>query len=65
VWKGVQSSVVATKTCEGNGESTGSHEEAEIELMDVNDSDASESMDVDGRIIPVDCVCALISREKC
>ena len=49
-----------------DGESTESHEEeAEVELMDINDSDASESIDVDGRIIPVDCFGALISHEKC
>jgi uncharacterized C2H2 Zn-finger protein len=47
-------------------ESIESHEEeAEVELMDINDSDASESMDVDDRIIPVDCFGALISHENC
>ena len=40
-------------------------EEAEVELMDVNDSDMSESLDVDDRIIPVDCFGALICHEKC
>jgi uncharacterized C2H2 Zn-finger protein len=47
-------------------ESTESHEEEiEVELMDINDSDTSESMDMNGRIIPVDCFGALISHEKC
>jgi len=51
---------------ECNNESTESHEEeVEVELMDISDSDASESMDVDDRIIPVDCFGALISHEKC
>lgn len=51
------------KRCDG--ESTELHEEeVEVELMDVNDSDASESMDMNDRIIPVDCFGALISREK-
>ena len=40
-------------------------EEIEVELRDISDCDASESMDVDGRIIPVDCFGALISHEKC
>ena len=41
-------------------------EEEEGALMDVlEDSDASESMDVDDRIILADCFGALISYEKC
>jgi uncharacterized C2H2 Zn-finger protein len=50
-----------------NGELTVSEEdEEEGALMDVlEDSDASESMDVDDRIIPADCFGALISYEKC
>ena len=49
-----------------NNESTESYEEeVEVELMNISDSDASESMDVDDRIIPVDCFGALISHEKC
>jgi hypothetical protein len=41
-----------------NGESAEPcEEEAEAELMD---SDVSELMDVDGRVIPVDCVGAVI-----
>src|SRR5208282_395186 len=39
--------------------------ERETESMDGNDSDASERMDVDSRVIPVDCFGALISYEKC
>jgi uncharacterized C2H2 Zn-finger protein len=51
---------------ECDDESTESHEEeVEVELMNINDSDVSESMDMDDRIIPVDCFGALISREKC
>jgi uncharacterized C2H2 Zn-finger protein len=50
-----------------NGELTEPEEdEEEGALMDVlEDSDASESMDVDDRIIPADCFGALISYEKC
>jgi hypothetical protein len=49
-----------------NNESTESYEkEAEIELMNISDSDASESMNMDDRIIPVDYFDALISHEKC
>ena len=33
--------------------------------MDIDDSDASESMNIDDRIIPADCFGALISYEKC
>ena len=51
------------KRCDN--ESTESHEEEiEVELMDINDSDESESMDMNDRIIPVDCFGALISHEK-
>ena len=32
--------------------------------MNVNDSDMSESMNMNDRIIPIDCFDALISREK-
>jgi uncharacterized C2H2 Zn-finger protein len=49
-----------------DNESTESHEEeAEVELMNISDSDASESMNVDDKTIPVDCFGALISHEKC
>ena len=41
-------------------------DEEEGALMDVlEDSDMSESMDVDGRVIPADCFGSLISHEKC
>ena len=51
---------------ECDDESTESHkEEAEVELMDINDSDASESIDMDDKIIPIDCFGVLISHEKC
>ena len=33
--------------------------------MDIDDSDASESMDMDDRIIPANCFGELISHEKC
>lgn len=39
--------------------------ERESELMDVDGSDASESLDLDDRIVPVDCFGAAISHEKC
>ena len=46
-----------------NGELTESEERA---LMDVlEDSDASESMNMDDRIVPADCFGSLISYEKC
>jgi hypothetical protein len=39
-------------------------DEMEIESMDINNSDMSESMDMDDRIIPADCFGALISYEN-
>jgi uncharacterized C2H2 Zn-finger protein len=39
--------------------------EREPELMDVDGSDASESLDLDDRVVPVDCFGAVISHEKC
>src|SRR5271169_1451436 len=40
-------------------------DEEERVLMDMSDSDASESMEMDDRIIPADCFGALFSYEKC
>jgi hypothetical protein len=41
-------------------------DEEEVILMDVlEDSDASESMNMDDRVVPVDCFGSLISYEKC
>ena len=40
-------------------------EEVEAELIDISDSNTSESMDMDGRIIHIDCFSVLISHEKC
>jgi uncharacterized C2H2 Zn-finger protein len=40
-------------------------DEEERVLMDVDDSDASESLITDARVIPADCFGALISYEKC
>jgi hypothetical protein len=37
----------------------------DAELMNMNDSDASESLITDARVIPADCFGALISYEKC
>jgi uncharacterized C2H2 Zn-finger protein len=50
-----------------NGELTEPEEdEEEGALMDVlEDSDASESMNVDERVVPADCFGALISHENC
>src|SRR5271169_7082329 len=49
-----------------NGELAESEEdEEERVLMDVDDSDASESMNIDDRIVPADCFGALIFYEKC
>jgi uncharacterized C2H2 Zn-finger protein len=49
-----------------NGESAEpEQDEREVGSMEVDDSDASESMDVDDRVVRVDCFGALISREKC
>lgn len=39
--------------------------EREAGSMEIDDSDASESMNVDDRIVPADCFGALISYEKC
>jgi uncharacterized C2H2 Zn-finger protein len=40
-------------------------DERQAELMDVDDSDALESLDLNDRVVPVDCFGALISHEKC
>jgi uncharacterized C2H2 Zn-finger protein len=40
-------------------------DEREAGSMEVDDSDASESMDVDDRVVRADCFGALISHEKC
>lgn len=40
-------------------------DEMEIESMDIDDPDTSESINIDDRIIPTDCFGALISYEKC
>ena len=39
--------------------------EREVESMEIDDSDASESMNMNDRVIRVDCFGPLISREKC
>jgi uncharacterized C2H2 Zn-finger protein len=50
---------------ECNGELAESEEDEERVLMNVDDSDASESMNIDERIVPADCFGALICHEKC
>ena len=39
-------------------------EEREVESMNVDDSDASEPIDVDDRVMPIDCIGTRISHEK-
>jgi len=39
-------------------------QEEEVELMDIDDSDASELIGMDDRVLPVDCIGMQISREK-